>query len=233
MDLVCDQRFMQLQDLKRHMATIHQASQGYQAAILFARGKVSSLDERGSIASYLHSAVSAATRAEANQRDDDTAIKQEMHLSQDSRDFWETVLDNGTCLADLRSRKREAEGEGVHEEEEHAAKRRRLDTAPTKPPQKVSELIAEAIVSSPGQQMSFEEIQKYVCTHYPWYARRRAALRACLQRSPSPSSAKVKHFEQRQGGRWGLTAGYRAQLGKQESKPILTGLLISSLTAHE
>ena len=212
MDFVCEESFREHQSLRNHMKTMHQATG--RAVIFYVRGKVDSLNARGAIAAYLRSTT---TQAEANQRDTD--IDQGMHLARGSRDFWTTVLGKRTRLPDSRPNKAEPQ-------EQEACRLR-------KPPQKLRELIVEAISSGPDQGMSVLEIMQFVGTHYPWYGQpsQKARLRERVEVSLSSNraEAKVKPFEENQG-RWRMTAIYRSQLEEAESKPVLTGFLLSSLT---
>lgn len=153
-DLVCGETLTRHFTLARHMRKFHQTHDP--TAIFYVKGKVDGLND--SIISYLHTIT---TRAETNQSE------VYMHESEDVRDFWTVVM--GTCLPDSMPGQVPADYESnegcspsdptvVNETCHHG-----------KPQVKLRELIAEAILSSPSQQMSFEEITEFIGAHYPWY----------------------------------------------------------------
>lgn len=136
-DLVCGEILTRHFTLARHMRKLHQAHDPN--AIFYVKGKVDRLND--SIISYLHTAT---TRAETNQSE------VYMHESEDVRDFWTVVMGKGTCLPNSMPGQVPADDE---------ANEGWSPSDPThgRPQVKLRELIAEAILSSPSQQMSFEK----------------------------------------------------------------------------
>lgn len=159
--------------------------------------------------------------------------------SDGSSDFWKTVMCERTRLPDSAPNKRTVEDEAV---DKHVVKRRRIDSPPKKaepqepeacqhrqPIKPLRELIAEAILSHPDNQMYRTEIIQFFRTHYPYYDQpsRKVLVSTVIDRALETGRKSWERFEQHQG-RWRVTASYRRELEKAESKPVLTGFLVYS-----
>lgn len=89
---------------------------------------------------------------------------------------------------------------------------------------KAIQVVAEAILSAPGEHLSFQEIKDYVAEHYPWYVQPIRKQNFQRMIDFTLNHRKSKPFEQvpEMQGRWRVTASYRRDLRELESLPVFS-----------
>lgn len=229
-NLVCGRTFQDRKTTREHMRNRHGCNR--ETSIQYVEGDVTTdahaaMNIREFLRLCTNTQAGATQSKEAGAGETATEV---VHQSEGNRDFWTTVM----C-------KRPIEDEAV---DKHVVRRTgrpssRLNKQTTKeqeaarkPPRMIRELVAEAISSHPDNQMYMTEIVRYFKTHYPWYAQ--SARRCSVARYIGPalengSKGKTKCFEENLG-RWRLTTQYRREWEELESRPVVTGFLVSSWT---